>query len=145
MEWPNGIRVAPPPALRRLERSYVRQLIRKIPDSTKLPWYASNPIAGWGQAAIHSGLDRGTVFGPVHAVSDARATHGLISVCVPPPLCCLPYDARDSLPSLIWVNVFTCRHRGRTVSHHFCEPVAASDIDQWRAHGWYDWWIPRSS
>ena len=53
------------------------------------------------QRPIHVGLDRGTVFGPVHAVVDARATHGVISVCVPVPMCCLPRGQRHYLPKLI--------------------------------------------
>ena len=138
----NGIRVAPPPALPR-EGSYVRQLVRKIPYRTKLPWYVASPIDGWGLAPIHPGLDRGTVFGPVHETLDARATHGLISVCVPPPLCCLPHFEREYLPRLIWINICTCRHptpsaQGYHRYHHFCETVEAREVEQWRANGWYD-------
>ena len=140
----NGIRVAPRPELPRVG-SYVRQLIRKIPHRTKLPWYVENPIDGWGWGPIHSGLDRGTVFGPVHATLDASATRGLIAVCVPPPLCCLPHGERDNLPKLIWVNICTTGHLGgpsAQVYHHFCEPVAALEVQQWRADGWYDYWVP---
>ena len=157
-EWSNGIRVGPAPPLPR-EGCYVRQLIRKVWQSTKLPWYAENPIDGCVhcQIPIHDGLDCGTVFGPVHAVVDARATHGLISACVPAPLCCLPSGERNVLPKLIWINFSTSRNpqgvlrhfdSGHTrvqpsyhrVSHHFCETVAASEVAQWRVHGWYDCW-----
>ena len=59
--------------------------------------------------ATHDGLDRDTVFGPVHAVVDARATHGVISVCVPVPMCCLHRGQFYYLPKLIWINVFSCQ------------------------------------
>ena len=42
-EWSNGIRVGPAPPLPR-EGCYVRQLIRKVWQNTKLPWYAETRL-----------------------------------------------------------------------------------------------------
>ncbi len=100
-------------------------------------------ISGWGQAAVHSGLDRDTVFGAVHATLDARATHGLTSVCVSPPVSPPLHDGRGSLPKLVWINVCACRHRHQDVANHFCERVTSSEIEQWRAHGWHEYLLPR--
>ena len=27
------------------------------------------------------------------------------------------------------------------LTHHFCEPVPESEVDEWRAHGWCEWWF----
>ncbi len=135
----NGIVSAPAPPLPPIG-SYVRQLIRK--GKTNLPWYMLAPRENLPQQ-VTSGLDRGTVFGPVHAVDDTLSTKGFISVMVPTPFKLLDQSKYPNLPELIWINVFASWHSGRQVSNHYCEQVPDDELQSWHAQGWYDLWIWR--
>ncbi len=137
----NGIVSGPPPTVPHIG-SYARQLIRKIPHGTKLPWYILAPSDNFPRQASQ-GLDRGTVFGPVHAVEDTLSTKGFISVMVPAPFKLLPQSEHPNVPELIWINVFALWHGGREVSDHFCELVLDDEQKSWYKRGWRDLWIGR--
>ena len=141
----NGILEAPPPCLP-AHGSYVKQIIRKLPGRTKLPWYWTSPrcskyIGGRWVCPVYDGLDAGTVFGPVHAVENTLEGGGFISVMVPPPLLVVPSEDRAELPELVWVNIFTNRFRHRHVSHHFCTVVSETEVEAWKGCGWFDNWV----
>ena len=134
--YTNGIVSAPrPPAP--LIGSYVRQLIHKVEGGTCLPWYMTPPRDGL-PLQVSQGLDAGAVFGPVHDVDEFGP---FISVKVPVPASLLSAAERDQLPQLVWINVYTDRHRRKVVTHHFCEVVAECDVREWHDHGWQDSWV----
>jgi hypothetical protein len=136
----NGILEAPPPCLP-AHGSYVKQIIRKLPGRTKLPWYWTAPSARSSLGPVYDGLDAGTVFGPVHAVENTLEGGGFISVMVPPPLSVVPSEDCAELPELVWINIFTNRFRYRQVSHHFCTVVSETEVEAWKACGWFDNWV----
>ena len=122
--------------------AYVRQCIVSVPKGTHLPWYWTPPSdRSAGLPPLYRGLAAGTIFGPVHQVEDTLDKGGFISVLVPPPLCKVPREDRETLPDLVWINIFTNKRKGRKVSHHYCRVVADKEVDMWRRLGWKDVWI----
>ncbi len=114
LEFRNGIVEAPEPAVPG-RGSYVRQLIRKAPRGTTLPWYWTAPSARGPTTPVFQGLGRGTVFGPVRETDATLQTIGFISLLVPPPLSLLAPSERAGRPDLVWVNMYTNKRGGRTV------------------------------
>ena len=122
--------------------AYVRQCIVSVPKGTHLPWYWTPPSDRSDRLPpLYRGLAAGTVFGPVHKVEDTLDKEGFISVLVPPPLCKVPREDRETLPDLVWINIFTNRRKGREVRHHYCRVVAKKEVAMWRRLGWKDVWI----
>ena len=122
--------------------AYVRQCILRVPKGTHLPWYWTPPSDRSARLPpLYRGLAAGTIFGPVHQVEDTLDKEGFISVLVPPPLCKVPREDRETLPDLVWINIFTNKRKGRKVSHHYCRVVADKEVDMWRRLGWKDVWI----
>ena len=135
-QFRNGIVSAPRPLVPPIG-CYVRQLIHKVEGGTCLPWYFTPPSANLPQH-VFRGLGAGVVFGPVHEVEE----HGsFISVKVPVPTSLLSEAEHRELPQLVWLNVYTNRHRGRNVSQHYCEVVPESEVILWRDRGWKDTWV----
>ena len=79
----------------------------------------------------------------MHQVEDTLDKGGFISVLVPPPLCKVPREDRETLPDLVWINIFTNRQGGREVRHHYCTVVAEVEVNAWRRLGWKDVWIEK--
>ena len=131
----NGIMSAPrpPPPAR---GCYVRQLIHKQEKGTCLPWYLAPPSQDL-PFPVCRGLGAGVVFGLVYDVEEFGS---LLSVMVPvKTVACFLSDAeRCDLPELVWINVYTNRHRGREVSHHYCQVVPEYEVRSWHAQGWKD-------
>ena len=124
--------------------AYVRQCIVSVPKGTHLPWYWTPPSDRSARLPpLYRGLAAGTIFGPVHQVEDTLDKGGFISVLVPPPLCKVPREDRETLPDLVWINIFTNRRKGREVRHHYCRVVAKKKVAMWRRLGWKDVWIEK--
>ena len=119
---------------------YVEQTLRHVDGRTKLPWYLLPPSNGYGIAPLHHGLDAGAVFGPVHDVESTLSTHGgFVSVLVPTPWTFLPRADWDSLPLLIWINVYKAWDRnGNLADVHWCRRVPDATVQSWRNQGWQD-------
>ena len=136
----NGILVGDPVWPER--GAYVRQCIVSVHKGTHLPWYWTPPSDRSDRLPpVYRGLAAGTVFGPVHQVEDTLDKEGFISVLVPPPLCKVPREDRETHPDLVWINIFTNRQGGREVRHHYCTVVAEAEVASWRRLGWKDVWI----
>ena len=135
-QFGNGIVSAPRPRAPHIG-CYVKQLIHQVAGGTSLPWYFTPPSAGSPEQAFR-GLHAGVVFGPVHDVEEFGS---FISVKVPVPASLLSEAELRKLPQLMWINVYTDRHRGQNVIHHYCEEVAESEVRLWYDHGWKDTWV----
>ena len=137
----NGILVGDPIWPER--RAYVQQCFLSEREGVHLPWWGVPPSdrKGRGWSPLYRGLAAGTVFGPVHKVDDTLDDGGFISVQVPPPLCKVPREDRETRPDLVWINIFTNRRKGREVRHHYCRVVAKKEVAMWRRLGWKDVWI----
>ena len=110
--------------------AYVQQCFLSEREGAHLPWWGVPPSdrKGRGWSPLYRGLAAGTVFGPVHKVDDTLDDGGFISVQVPPPLCKVPREDRETLPDLVWINIFTNRRGGREVRHHYCTVVAEAEV-----------------
>ena len=136
----NGIVSAPRP--RAPPRGcYVKQLIHQVAGGTSLPWYSTPPSQGLPEK-VFWGLHAGVVFGPVHANEEFES---FISVKVPVPASLLSAAELRELPQVVWINVYTDRryhrHGAQTVSNHYCEEVAGSEVQLWYDNGWKDTWV----
>ena len=126
---------------------YFRQTIRKIPGVSKLPWYFLAPSNRSRMPAVYDGLDRGTVFGPVHDYESSFQSFGFVSILVPPPWSMIPEEDQDMIPDLVWINVSKMRrvtldHRlGPHTRVTWAERVEDEVVESWHREGWIDRYI----
>ena len=116
---------------------YFEQTLRRRPRIAKLPWYLAAPSAGLSMGSLHDGLDAGVIFGPVHEAEQTLATHGFISILVPPPWSLLPVSEKERLPALVWVNIYKNKDRhGHPAEVHWARPVSQNIVSEWVRQGW---------
>ena len=84
-------------------------------------------------------MDRGTVYGPVHAIDieDFGRAGTVVAVQVPIPWCMYPGPKPDVLSGvqLIWINIYSTKYK------YVCELVSDAEVSKWKAHGWTDDYI----
>ena len=85
------------------------------------------------------GLDRGTVYGPVHAIDmqDFGRKGTVVAIQVPIPWRVYPDPRPEGMSGaqLIWINVYSTKNK------YFCELVSTAEENEWKADGWTDNYI----
>jgi hypothetical protein len=121
------------------EGDYFVQTIRRLPGASKLPWYFLAPSNNSRTPAVYDGLDRGTIFGPVHDYESTLSSFGFVSILVPPPWSMIPEADKDMIPELVWINVSKNRNRhGHPAGVIWAKRVENEVVESWRREGWFD-------
>ena len=134
--------MAPSPVRVPQRGQYWRQVLAKVPLYRKLPWYLCKPSERM-PCIVDDGLDRGTIYGPVHDVDvEEFSEYGLtlMAVQVPIPRRMYPGARPDGLEGihLIWINVYSSKHGW------YCRTIEIAEVERWKKRGWEDTYLDES-